>query len=157
MPGIGLTLPGIAWYSFYPGNNQRSMQRNERIVKSILQTFEGKTKEDYHVSRWSLRRTVSGGAYLVIFYRTRLLFESHQETDYLIRRYLINSAIWFGGQVGLRTLYRSGVLSLKARKDSYSISLEIYLDLICKHLFQKRKGISNKNTNSNSKSGKLNI
>ena len=54
----GIALPSIAWYSFYPGNNQRSRQRNDRVVKSILHTFEGKTKEDYHVSRWSLRRTI---------------------------------------------------------------------------------------------------
>ena len=115
----GIALPSIAWYSFYPGNNQRSRQRNDRVVKSILHTFEGKTKEDYHVSRWSLRRTISGGAYFVIFYRTRLIFESHQETDYSIRRYSINSTILFGGQVGLITLYRSSILSLKANKDSY--------------------------------------
>ena len=63
---------------FHSGNNRRSMQRNERDAKSILQAFAGKTKKDNHVSQWCVRRTISAGGCFVLI----LIFDSHYQTDY---------------------------------------------------------------------------
>lgn len=72
---IGLSTIGISGVIafhcievlLYSGNNRRPLQHNKRDAKSILQTQTGKTKKNYYVSRWSLRRTVSAGAYFLFF------------------------------------------------------------------------------------------
>ena len=53
------------------------MQRTERDVKYISQAFTGKTKKDYHVSQWGVRRTISEGGCFIFFYKKLLIFESH--------------------------------------------------------------------------------
>ena len=45
------------------------MQRNEGDAKSILQAFAGKTKKDYHVPQWGVRRTISAGNCFVFLTR----------------------------------------------------------------------------------------
>ena len=52
----------------YSGNNRRSIQHNEGAAESIFQAFAGKTKKDYHVPGWGVRRTISTGNRFVFFY-----------------------------------------------------------------------------------------
>ena len=61
----------------YSGNNRRSIQRNEGDAKSILQAFAGKTKKDYHVPAWGVRRTISTGNRFVFLYKKLLISKSH--------------------------------------------------------------------------------
>ena len=58
----------------YSGNNRRPLQHNERDAESILQTHTSKTKKNYCVSRWSLRGTISAGAYFLLFYKKNFNF-----------------------------------------------------------------------------------